>query len=129
MLLVILIFAWTPAHFWPLALYHREDYAKADIPMLPVTHGVERTRSEIVKYAVFTLVVSLLPLILGETGMFYGIAASLSGLWYLWLTVKLKRMPVNRKMDQFARRVFGHSITYLFILYAALIVDHAIRML
>lgn len=124
--MVLLIFVWTPAHFWPLALYYRDDYAKANIPMLPVTHGVERTRLEIVKYAVATLVVSLLPTLFGEAGLIYGLVAAISGSWYLALTVKLRRMPVDRKMDQYARRVFGHSITYLFVLYAALIVDHLI---
>lgn len=123
-LLVLLIFVWTPAHFWPLALYYREDYAKAHIPMLPVTHGVERTRREIVKYAVATLLVSLMPTLLGETGLLYGLVAAASGVWYLALTVKLRLMPANRKMEQYARRVFGHSITYLFVLYAALIIDH-----
>ncbi|APZ44538.1 protoheme IX farnesyltransferase [Acidihalobacter ferrooxydans] len=127
-LLVLLIFTWTPAHFWPLALYHREDYAKARIPMLPVTHGVERTRLEIVKYAFATVLVSVLPTLFGETGLLYGAVALASGLWYLSLAVKLRRMPVDRKMDQYARRVFGHSITYLFVLYAALIADHLLAM-
>ena len=126
--LVLLIFVWTPAHFWPLALYYREDYAKAKIPMLPVTHGVERTRREIVKYAVATLLVSLLPSLFGEAGLLYGATAAVGGLWYLGLTVRLQRMPVNRKMDQYARRVFGHSISYLFVLYAALIVDHLLNL-
>ena len=123
LLLVALIFVWTPAHFWPLALYHREDYAAARIPMLPVTHGVDRTRLEIVRYAVLTLAVSLLPAALGEAGPLYAAAAAAGGLWYLALTMKLRRMPAGRKMEQFARRVFGHSISYLFLLFAALIVD------
>lgn len=124
--LVLLIFVWTPAHFWPLALYYREDYAKAHIPMLPVTHGVERTRKEIVRYAVATLLVSLMPSVFGETGALYAAVAAASGLWYLSLTLKLKRMPVSKKMDQYARKVFGSSITYLFVLYAALIVDRVL---
>lgn len=123
-LLMLLIFTWTPAHFWPLALYYREDYAKAHIPMLPVTHGVERTRREIIKYTVATVMISLVPTLLGETGLLYGAVATVSGLWYLFLTLRLKRMPSGRAMEQYARRVFGHSITYLFLLYAALIVDH-----
>jgi protoheme IX farnesyltransferase len=126
-MLVLLIFVWTPAHFWPLALYYREDYAKACIPMLPVTHGVERSRTEIVKYAAATLVVSLVPALLGA-GVLYGVVALVSGLWYLGLTVKLKRMPIDRKMDQYARQVFGASISYLFLLYAALIVGHLLSL-
>lgn len=127
-LLVLLIFMWTPAHFWPLALYYREDYAKANIPMLPVTHGVERTRKEIVKYAVGTLIVSLIPTLLGETGILYAVVAAVSGIWYLGLTLRLRRMPVNKKMEQYARKVFTSSISYLFVLYAALIVGHLAMM-
>ncbi|WP_231940825.1 heme o synthase [Acidihalobacter aeolianus] len=126
-LLVLLIFVWTPAHFWPLALYFREDYAKACIPMLPVTHGVERTRAEIVKYAVATLAVSLTPALFGA-GLLYTLAAAASGIWYTGLTIRLKRMPVSIEMDQYARRVFAASISYLFILYAALIGDHLLQM-
>ncbi|OBS10934.1 heme o synthase [Acidihalobacter prosperus] len=126
-LLVALIFVWTPAHFWPLALYFREDYAKACIPMLPVTHGVERTRVEIVKYAVATIVVSLLPAFFGA-GLAYAAVAAISGFWYTGLTIRLKRMPVDGEMDRFARRVFSASISYLFILYAALIGDHLLQM-
>ncbi|MGA7801249.1 MAG: heme o synthase [Gammaproteobacteria bacterium] len=121
--LVALTFVWTPAHFWPLALYLREDYAKACIPMLPVTHGVERTRREIVNYAVATLAVSLLPALLGA-GALYGAVAAASGIWYLRMTLQLKRMPVGPAMDRYARRVFGASISYLFLLYATLIVAH-----
>ncbi|APZ42836.1 hypothetical protein BW247_06795, partial [Acidihalobacter ferrooxydans] len=85
-------------------------------------------RLEIVKYAFATVLVSVLPTLFGETGLLYGAVALASGLWYLSLTVKLRRMPVDRKMDQYARRVFGHSITYLFVLYAALIADHLLAM-
>ncbi|AOU97923.1 protoheme IX farnesyltransferase [Acidihalobacter yilgarnensis] len=127
-LLVALIFVWTPAHFWPLALYFREDYAKACIPMLPVTHGVERTRAEIVKYALATIAVSLTPALFGA-GLPYAAVAAVSGIWYTVLTIKLKRMPVGVEMDRFARRVFSASISYLFILYAALIGDHLLQMI
>jgi heme o synthase len=121
--LVALTFVWTPAHFWPLALYFRDDYAKACVPMLPVTHGVERTRREIVNYAVATLIVSLVPAFLGG-GLLYGVVATVSGIWYLRMTLQLKRMPVDRAMDQYARRVFTASISYLSVLYATLIFSH-----
>jgi len=123
--LVGLIFVWTPAHFWPLALGCREDYAKACIPMLPVTHGVERTRTEIVKYAVATFFVSLVPAVISHNWL-YGIAAVVSGGWYVRLTWRLKRMPVGPAMDRYSRSVFGASISYLFILFAALVLGHIV---
>ena len=123
LILVALIFVWTPAHFWPLALYCREDYAKACIPMLPVTHGVERTRREIVKYAVATLIVSLLPVAFGED-LAYGVVALVAGSVFVAMTWRLRRLPVGPDMDRYARRVFGASITYLFVLFAALIGGH-----
>ncbi len=123
LMLVALIFLWTPAHFWPLALCCREDYARACIPMLPVTHGVARTRREIVNYAAATLAISLAPAFLGA-GPLYGVVAIAAGGWYLWLTLRLKGMPENGAADVFARQVFKASINYLLILYAALIVGH-----
>ena len=124
LVLVALIFLWTPAHFWPLALCCREDYARACIPMLPVTHGVARTRREIVNYAAATLAISVAPAFLGA-GPVYGVAAVLAGGWYLWLTLRLKAMPENGAADVFARQVFKASINYLLILYAALLIGHA----
>lgn len=123
LVLVGLIFLWTPAHFWPLALCCREDYARACIPMLPVTHGVARTRREIVNYAAATLALSLAPAALGA-GLLYGIVAAIAGSGYLLLTLRLKRMPEGKAMDQYARRVFRASINYLFILFAALVAGH-----
>lgn len=119
--LVALIFVWTPAHFWPLALYCRDDYANACIPMLPVTHGVERTRREIVRYAWATLIISLVPAwITGD--VLYGIVALLAGGGYVSMTRHLQRLPVDAAMDRYARRVFGASISYLFLLFAALVI-------
>ncbi|APZ41944.1 heme o synthase [Acidihalobacter ferrooxydans] len=123
LVLVGLVFLWTPAHFWPLALCCREDYANACIPMLPVTHGVERTRREVVNYAVATLAISLAPAALGA-GPLYGVVAAVAGTWYLLLTLRLKRMPESKAMDLYARHVFKASINYLFILFAALVVGH-----
>ncbi len=127
-ILVLLIFVWTPAHFWPLSLYYREDYAKAHIPMLPVTHGVDRTRYEIVKYAFATLIVSLLPPLFGDAGLVYVLVAAGTGIRYLTLTVRLQRMAVDKTMERYARSVFSASITYLFLIYATLVLEHLIQM-
>jgi heme o synthase len=127
LVLVGLIFVWTPAHFWPLALCCREDYAKACIPMLPVTHGVKRTCREIVNYAAATLALSLAPAALGA-GPLYGVVAAVAGAGYLYMTLRLKRMPEGAEMDRYARKVFNASITYLFVLYAALIGGHLLTM-
>lgn len=120
LLLVLLIFVWTPAHFWPLAIYYREDYAQACIPMLPVTHGVDRTRHEVLRYAVATWVVSLLPALLAGDWV-YGAVALLAGGWYVGMTVRLKNMPVGPEMNRYARAVFTASISYLFLLFFALV--------
>ncbi len=118
--LVLLIFVWTPAHFWPLAICCREDYAQACIPMLPVTHGVDRTRREVLRYAVATWAVSLVPAFLGGDWI-YGAVAWLAGAWYVGMALRLRRMPIGKEMDQYARRVFAASISYLFLLFAALV--------
>ena len=121
--LFLIVFLWTPAHFWPLAICCREDYAQACIPMLPVTHGVDRTRREIVKYAVATLVVSLIPVIANQNAV-YAVAATGLGLYYLGMTLRLRHMPADAGMDRYARRVFQTSISYLFALFTLLVIGH-----
>ncbi len=125
LVLVALIFVWTPAHFWPLAICCRQDYEKACIPMLPVTHGLERTRKEIRNYAVLTLGVSLAPAFLAQDWV-YGAVALLSGSWFVWMALQLKKMPEGPDMDRYARKMFAYSITYLFLLFTWLIVGKAL---
>lgn len=119
-LLLALIFVWTPAHFWPLAICCREDYAKACIPMLPVTHGVDRTRREILRYALATWLISLLPALVLHAWIYGGVALA-SGAWYSGMALRLYRMPRGSAMDHYARRLFVASISYLFVLFATLI--------
>ena len=91
--------------------------------MLPVTHGVDRTRREIVRYAVATLVVSLVPVAANQSAP-YAVAAAAFGLYYLGMTLRLRRMPVDADMDGYARRVFKVSISYLFALFSLLVIGH-----
>ncbi len=117
---VLIIFVWTPPHFWALAIFRRVDYAKASIPMLPVTHGVEYTRKQILLYTTLLLAVTLLPWAVGMSGYVYLVAALALGIGFLWRAVKL----LNPPNEAYAMRVFGYSIVYLMLLFAALLVDH-----
>jgi len=120
LLLVLIIFVWTPPHFWALAIFRREDYKRAMVPMLPVTHGVQYTRWQILFYTVLLVVVSVLPRLAGMSGNFYLGGALVLGAVFLWHAWKLMDPP-----DEFyAMRVFNFSIVYLMALFAFLLVDH-----
>ena len=120
LLLVLIIFVWTPPHFWALAIFRREDYARALVPMLPVTHGVEYTRWQILLYTVLLLVVSVLPWAVGMSGLFYLGGALVLGLVFLWYAWRLMDPPD----DFFPMRVFNYSVVYLMALFAFLLIDH-----
>ncbi len=120
LLLFQIIFAWTPPHFWELAIARRHDYAKADIPMLPVTHGVEFTRLHVLLYTVILCVVTMLPYMTGMSGLIYLGAALLLNARFLWLAVALKFAA----RDELPMRMFRFSITYLMWLFLALLLDH-----
>ena len=120
LLLFLIIFAWTPPHFWALALYRRHEYARAGVPMLPVTHGEEFTRLHLLLYTLLLTAVTLLPFATGMAGVFYlGAALVLDGV-FLAYAVRIWR----RYSDALARRTFAYSIFYLAMLFAALMVDH-----
>ncbi len=120
LLLVLIIFVWTPPHFWALAIFRREDYARAMVPMLPVTHGVQYTRWQILFYTVLLVVVTVLPRLTGMSGNFYLGGALVLGAVFIWHAWKLMDPP-----DEFyAMRVFNYSIVYLMALFAFLLVDH-----
>jgi len=120
MALFLIIFMWTPPHFWALALYREGDYAKAGVPMLPVVAGKEETRRQMLIYAALLVPVSLAPLALGMAGAIYGATAVAMGGTFLWLALRVRRA----RDDASARRMFGFSILYLFTLFAALIAEH-----
>ncbi len=120
LLLVLIIYVWTPPHFWALAIFRREDYARAMIPMLPVTHGVEYTRWQILFYTVLLVLATLLPWIAGMSGVFYLGGAAVLGAVFLYYAIRLMNPP----SEAFAMQVFGYSIWYLMALFAFLLVDH-----
>ena len=122
LLLFLIIFVWTPPHFWALAIYRRDDYAAADIPMLPVTHGVEFTRLQILLYTILLFIVTLLPYLVGMSGLFYLVGAVLLGAGFLYYAILMR---FNHD-DQLAMRTFSYSIIYLMLLFAFLLIDHYI---
>ncbi|MBS0487173.1 MAG: protoheme IX farnesyltransferase [Proteobacteria bacterium] len=122
LLLVLIIFVWTPPHFWALAIFRRDDYSRAQVPMLPVTHGVQYTRWHVLFYTVLLVIVTLLPYLAGMSGLFYLGGALVLGAGFVYYAIKLLDPPDER----FAMRVFNYSIVYLMALFAFMLVDHYI---
>lgn len=123
-LLVLIIFVWTPPHFWALAMYRRDDYAKSGLPMLPITHGPEFTRFHIWLYTIALFATTLLPYAVKMSGMIYLISAVILGTGFLWYAWRIYR----HYDDVLARKTFAFSIVYLSLLFAALLVDHYIKL-
>lgn len=120
LLLVLIIFVWTPPHFWALAIFRKEDYAKAMIPMLPVTHGVEYTRWQILFYTLLLVAATILPFASGMSGLFYLGGALVLGGVFLWYAVRLFHPPD----PLYPMRVFNYSVVYLMVLFGFLLADH-----
>ncbi len=120
LLLFLIIFVWTPPHFWALAIFRREDYARAMVPMLPVTHGVEYTRQQILFYTILLVLVTLLPWFSGMSGVFYLGGVLVLDAVFLYYAVRLMKPP----NEAYAMKVFGYSIWYLMVLFAFLLIDH-----
>ncbi|MCX7556414.1 heme o synthase [Xanthomonadaceae bacterium JHOS43] len=120
LLLFLIVFVWTPPHFWALAIFRRDDYARAMIPMLPVTHGVTYTRWHVLFYTLLLLVVTMLPWLTGMSGLFYLGGALVLGGVFVHYAIRLMNPPSER----FAMIVFNYSIVYLMALFAFLLVDH-----
>lgn len=123
LLLVLIIYVWTPPHFWALAIYRLEDYAKANVPMLPHTHGVRYTKLNIILYTILLICASSLPFVVHMAGTIYFIGISLANLGFLFHTVRLS-ISDNK---QYAIKTFYYSIHYLGILFLLLLVDHYLR--
>jgi protoheme IX farnesyltransferase len=120
LLLFLIIFVWTPPHFWALAIARRDEYARAGIPMLPVTHGVEHTRLQVLLYTVLLSVVTLMPFITRMSGIIYLAAALALNARFLYYALALK-LTARQELPM---RVFRYSVTYLMWLFAALLIDH-----
>jgi len=120
LLLVLIIFAWTPPHFWALAVHRKDEYAKAEIPMLPVTHGERYTKINILLYTLLLIIVTTMPYLTGMFGWLYLVSSLLLGLGFLyWAIVMLRSEGGNSGM-----KTFQYSIVYLMVLFAVMLVDH-----
>jgi protoheme IX farnesyltransferase len=121
LLLFLIIFIWTPPHFWALAIARKDEYAKVDIPMLPVTHGEAYTRLNILLYSILLLVITVLPYLIGMSGLIYlGSALALGG-YFLYYAIRMYR---DYDDEELPMRMFKYSISYLGFLFAALLIDH-----
>ena len=123
LLLFLIIFIWTPPHFWPLALAKKDEYRLADMPMLPVIYGDDITKLHILGYTILLLICSLLPFFTGMSGLIYLVSALLLGGIFLYYAIRLKRARDNK----LAMRTFGYSLIYLGGIFSALLVDHYFR--
>ena len=121
LLLFLIVFIWTPPHFWALAIHRYEEYKKAGVPMLPVTHGLQFTRVQILLYTVLLFIVTLLPYLTGMSGVIYLVSAVMLGVLFLGYAIKIYREPENPKI---AFKTFKYSVNYLMVLFVSLLVDH-----
>ena len=121
LLLFLIVFIWTPPHFWALAIARKEEYAKVDIPMLPVTHGEAYTRLNILLYTILLLVITVLPYLIGMSGLIYLVSAMILGGYFLYYAI---RLYVDYDDVDLPMNMFKYSISYLGFLFAALLIDH-----
>jgi protoheme IX farnesyltransferase len=119
-ILVMIIFVWTPPHFWALAMYRRDDYAKSGLPMLPITHGLKFTQFQVLMYTIALFATTMLPFAVGMSGWPYLLCATILGFIFLWYAWRIYR----DYSDRLARKTFTFSIIYLSLLFAALLLDH-----
>ncbi len=125
LLLFLIIFIWTPPHFWALAIRRKDEYAKAEIPMLPVTHGVNFTKIQILLYTILLFLVTLVPFLIQMSGVIYLAGAISLGIGFLYYAIKLYR---DKKPNRIAMKTFGYSIFYLSLLFGFLLADHYARL-
>ncbi len=121
LLMFLIVFVWTPPHFWALAIARKEEYAKVDIPMLPVTHGEAYTRLNILLYTILLVLVTILPYLIGMSGIIYLLTALVLDAYFLYYAIQMYRVPEDMELPM---KTFKFSISYLGFLFAALLVDH-----
>ena len=124
--LFLIIFIWTPPHFWALALYRSRDYERAGIPMLPVTAGPDITRSHILIYSLLLAPTGLAPVFIGMGGILYAVLATVLGVAFVALAIRVYTRRKGREAEQAAKKLFGFSILYLLLLFAVLLVEHVL---
>jgi len=120
LILFLIIFCWTPPHFWALALYRRKEYEKVGMPMLPVTHGEKYTRLQIVLYTIILIIVTMMPFSVGMAGLIYIGFATILNAYFLFYTVMLYR----EYSDKLSMKIFRYSIWYLGLIFLAFLIDH-----
>ena len=125
-ILFLIIFIWTPSHFWALSLYKTEDYRKANIPMLPVTSGVKTTKLNIFIYALLLFPIVLAPFFLKYFGLIYLLFSGILGFYYVFICYRLLRANETRLENKIAKQIFGFSIFYLFMIFASVLIDRII---
>jgi len=121
LLMFLIVFVWTPPHFWALAIARKEEYAKVDIPMLPVTHGEAYTRLNILLYSILLVLVTILPYLIGMSGIIYLLTALVLDAYFMYYAIQMYRVPDDMELPM---KMFKFSISYLGLLFAALLVDH-----
>jgi heme o synthase len=119
----LIIFIWTPPHFWALALIRSKDYERAGVPMLPVTHGADETRRQILIYSLILAPLGMAPAVLGYAGMLYTVCASILGAFFVVFAVDCYRVREGEAGDRAAKHLFAYSVLYLFVLFAVLLVE------
>lgn len=124
--LFLITFLWTPAHFWALALFKMRDYEAVGVPMLPNVAGEKTTKHQILIYAVLTAVISVIPSCLGFASLGYGIFAAAMGIAFVWYSIGVLRMPESDRVMVPAKKLFAYSIFYLFAIFSGLMIDHAV---
>ncbi|MFB3076975.1 MAG: heme o synthase, partial [Lysobacterales bacterium] len=125
LILFLIIYAWTPPHFWALAIHRRHDYAAADIPMLPVTHGVQFTRWHILFYTILLIIVTILPFLTGMSGLLYLSGVTVLNIGFLWYVLRM----LSGKDESLPMQTFSYSIIYLMLLFVFLLADHYLHLI
>ena len=126
-ILFLIIFFWTPSHFWSLSLYKSEDYKKAKIPMLPVVSGVDFTKKNIFVYALILFPITILPFYFNFAGLVYLVPTIILGAFYIFLTLKLLRAKNKKNTEKFSKKIFAFSILYLFLIFTLLLIESFIK--